>query len=140
MGQSLSGVPHHDVPASIEKLHLADVTATLARDINGLTALWDDDAVLLQPGQAPIVGRAAFREFVKQNFEKSPSAKVLKYMPDIRAVQVVDGVAYEWGYFDSTFKPAEEAPPVTFRARFVRVLRQQADGSWKFAWVIWAAE
>ena len=101
-GQSLNGVPHRDVPESIEKLHQADVTATLARDINGLTALWEDDAVLLQPGQAPIVGRAAFHAFVKQNFAKSPSAKVLKYTPDIRDVQVVDGVAYEWGYFDST--------------------------------------
>jgi ketosteroid isomerase-like protein len=77
---------------------------------------------------------------VQQNFAKSPSAKVLKYMPDIRDVQVVDGVAYEWGYFDSTFKPAEGAPPVTFRPRFVRMLRQQADGGWKFVRVTWAAE
>lgn len=140
MGQSASGVPHREVPAGIEKLHQADVAATLARDIDGLTELWDDDAVLLQPGQAPIVGRAAFHELVKQNFAKSPSAKVLKYTPDIRDVQVADGVAYEWGYFDSTFKPAEGAPSVTLRARFVRVLRQQVDGSWKFARVIWAAE
>ena len=139
MGQ-INGVPRHEVPAGIEKLHQADVAATLARDIDGLTTLWDDEAVLLQPGQAPIVGRVAFREFVKQNFAKSPSAKVLKYKPDIRDVQVVGGVAYEWGYFDSTFQTAEEAPPVMFRARFVRVLRQQADGSWKFTRVIWAAE
>jgi uncharacterized protein (TIGR02246 family) len=140
MGSSLSGVPDHDVPAGIEKLHRADVAATLARDIDGLTELWDDDAVLLQPGQAPIVGRAAFHEFVKQNFAKSPSAKVLKYTPHIRDLKVVDGVAYEWGYFDSTFQPPKGAPSVTFQARFMRVLRQQADGSWKFARVIWAAE
>jgi len=140
MSQTSSADGPHNTSVGIEKLHQADIAATVARDPDGLTALWDDDALLLQPGQSPLIGKAQFREFVKQNFAKSPSAKVLKYFPDIRDVQVVGAVAYEWGYFDSTFQPSEKDKPVTFRARFMRVLKQQPDGNWKFTRVMWAAE
>jgi hypothetical protein len=88
MGQTSSGVPHHDVPAGIEKLYQADGAATLARDLKGFDRTVDEDAVLLQPGQASILAKTAFEESVKQNFDKSPSAKVLKYAPDIRGAQV----------------------------------------------------
>lgn len=86
------------IPAAIEKLHQDDIIATIARDADGLTALRDDDAVLVQPGSPPIVGKAAFHDFVKQGFGKSPAAKVLKYMPNIRDIQVAVSLAYEWRY------------------------------------------
>lgn len=140
MSQTAGTSVHHDIPTGIEKLHQADVAATLARDLEGLVALWDNDALLLQPGQPPIAGPVAFREFVKQTFVQSPSAKVLKYVPDIRDVQVVGNVAYEWGYFDSTFQPSDHDKPVTLRARFMRVLKQQPDGTWKFTRIMWAPE
>ena len=54
------------IPAGIEKLHQDDITATVARDTDALTSLWDDDAVLLQPGAPPIIGKAAFHDFMKQ--------------------------------------------------------------------------
>jgi hypothetical protein len=41
------------LPVGIEKLHQADVAATLARDVDALTALWDDDGVLLQRDGLP---------------------------------------------------------------------------------------
>jgi len=140
MSQTSSPSPHNAIPAGIEKLHQADVAATLARDAEALTALWDADGVLLQPGQPAIEGKSAFREFVEQSFRKAPSAKVLKYVPDIRDVQVRGGLAYEWGYFDSTLRASGQAQPVTFRAKFVRVMKQQADGTWKFTRVIWTPE
>jgi len=131
---------HNAIPAGIEKLHQVDISATLARDVEALTALWDDDGVLLQPGTPAIIGKSAFRDFLKQNYAKSPSAKILKYVPDFRDVQVAGHLAYEWGYFDSTFKPSEQQQPVSFRAKFVRVLKQQSDGSWKFTRVMWTPE
>jgi hypothetical protein len=72
MGQTSSGVPHHAFPRVSKSCTRPTWAATLARDLRGLTGRWDEDAVLLQPGQAPIVGKAAFEEFVKQNFAKSP--------------------------------------------------------------------
>src|SRR6516162_5355697 len=81
------------IPADIEKLHKDDIAATIARDVDALTALWDDDAVLLQPGIPPIVGKAAFFDFVKHALAKSPTVKVVKYVPDIRDIQVAGNVA-----------------------------------------------
>jgi hypothetical protein len=41
------------IPVGIEKLHKDDITATIARDVDALTALWDDDAVLLNREPLP---------------------------------------------------------------------------------------
>ena len=81
---SAHGQNSNVIPPGIEKLHQDDITATIARDVDALTALWDDDAVLLQPGTPPIVGKAAFHDFMKQALAKSPSVKVVEYVPDIR--------------------------------------------------------
>jgi ketosteroid isomerase-like protein len=73
---------HHSapIPASIENLHQDDIAATIGRDADALTALWDDDAILLQPGTPPIIGKAAFHDFMTQALSKSPSVKVVKYI------------------------------------------------------------
>lgn len=128
------------VPAGIEKLHQADVDATLKREIDALVELWDDHGVLLQPGHAPVIGRSAFVEFLRQNLELSASGKVLKYAPEIRDIQVEGDIAYEWGYFDSTVRKSDLDPPTEFRARFVRILKRQPDGSWRFLRVMWSPE
>src|SRR6516225_11472660 len=125
------------IPAGIEKLHKDDITATIARDVDALTALWDDDAVLLQPGTPPIVGKAAFHDFMKQALAKSPSVKEVKYVPDIRDIQVAGDVAYEWGYFDAAQKSSDQQTPERVRAKLLRVMKRQADGSWRFARVMW---
>jgi len=48
------------IPAGIEKLHEDDITATIGRDADALTALWDEDAVLLQPGAPRSSARQPF--------------------------------------------------------------------------------
>jgi ketosteroid isomerase-like protein len=74
---------------------------------------------------------------VKQAFAKSPSAKVLKYVPNIRDIQVAGSLAYEWGYFDATHKLSEQQAPETLHAKLLRVLKRQSDGSWKFTRIMW---
>jgi ketosteroid isomerase-like protein len=125
------------VPAGIEKLHKDDIAATIARDADALTALCDDDYVLLQPGTAPIVGKMSFHDFTKQALAKLPSAKVLKYVLDIRDIQVAGNVAYEWGYFDATQRSSEQQAAESLRAKSPRVMKRQPDGSWKFTRVMW---
>jgi ketosteroid isomerase-like protein len=128
------------IPAGIEKLHKDDISATIARDPDALTALLDDDAVLLQPGVPPIFGKTAFHDFMKKAVAKSPSVKAVKYVPDIRDIQVAGSVAYEWGYFDAAQKSSDEGAPESVRAKFIRVMKRQPDGSWKFTRVIWFAD
>ena len=125
------------IPTGIEKLHKDDITATIARDVDALTALWDEDAVLLQPGTPPIIGKPAFHDFMKQALAKSPSIKVVKYAPDIHDIQVAGNVAYEWGYFETAQKSSGQQAPESMRAKLLRVMRRQPDGSWKFTRVMW---
>lgn len=128
------------IPAGIEKLHKDDIRATVARDPDALTALLDEDAVLLQPGAPPILGKKAFHDFMKKAVAKSPSVKAVKYVPDIRDIQVAGNVAYEWGYFEAVQKSSDEEAPESLRAKFIRVMKRQPDDSWKFTRVIWFAD
>ena len=45
--------------------------------------------------------------------------------------------AFEWGYLDGTFQASGYAKPQVIRAKLLRVLKRQSNGSWKFARVMW---
>jgi uncharacterized protein (TIGR02246 family) len=119
--------------AAIERLHKADIEATLKQDSSLLINLWSDDCVKLGvPGPA-VVGKKAMQKVYEKFRADYPDFKVLKYSPEIQDVQVADGWAIEWVYYEATYKMSEKDNPVSMRRKDLRVLRQQSDGSWKFA-------
>jgi len=119
--------------AGIERLHRADIEATLAQDSSLLMNLWSDDCVKLGvPGPA-IVGKKAIQEVYEKFRADYPEFKVLKYAPEIQDVQIADGWAIEWVYYDATYKMSAKDNPVNMRRKDLRVLKRQGDGSWKFA-------
>jgi ketosteroid isomerase-like protein len=74
---------------------------------------------------------------MKHAFAESPSVKVVKYVPDIRDIQVAGNLAYEWGYFEAAQKSSDQQAPESLRAKLLRVMKRQPDGSWKFTHVMW---
>lgn len=119
--------------AAIEKLHRADVEATLTQDPSLLINLWSDDCVKLGvPGPA-VVGKKALQEVYEKFRADYPDFKVLKYAPDVKDVQIADGWAIEWVYYEATYKMSAKDNPVSMRRKDLRVLKRQSDGSWKFA-------
>jgi len=119
--------------AAIEKLHRADIEATLTQDPSALINLWSDDCVKLGvPGPA-VVGKKAIQEVYGKFRAAYPDFKVLKYAPEIQDIKVADGWAIEWVYYETTFKMSAKDNPVSMRRKDLRVLKQQSDGSWKFA-------
>jgi ketosteroid isomerase-like protein len=74
---------------------------------------------------------------MKQALAKSAAVKVVEYVPDIRDIQVAANVAYEWGYFEAAQKSSESQAPKSQRAKLLRIMRGQPDGSWKFTRVMW---
>lgn len=125
------------IPAGIQKLHQQDVDATVSMDVSKLLDLWADDGVLLGQGAEALVGKSAIQTSLKQNFAANPAMKVLKYEPQITDLKVVGDVAYEWGSFQATHQISTDDKPVSFHARFLRVMGLQPDGSWKFVRVMW---
>lgn len=118
-------------------MHQQDIDATLSMDVGKLTDLWADDGVLLGQGGKSLVGRSAIQASLEQNFAANPTMKVLKYVPEVTDLQVVGDAAYEWGFFEATHQLSADSKPASFRARFLRVMRLQPDGSWKFVRVMW---
>ncbi len=89
----------------------------------------------LYPGSPPAVGKQAIQADNEKFRTAYPDLQVLKYAPDIKDVQIVDGWAIEVIYGESTYKMSAKDNPVTVQGKSMRVLKRQSDGSWKFALV-----
>jgi ketosteroid isomerase-like protein len=121
--------------AAIEKLHQEDIRVTLSQDPKGLISVWAEDAVRLEPGKPPVVGKRAIQADNEKGHALYPGFKVLKYVPDVKEVKIADGWAIEVGDFEATFQMSPKDRPVTVQDTGMRVLKRQSDGSWKFALV-----
>ena len=128
--------PSSDLQA-IQKLHQQDIDATLRHDPQALADLFTDDAVLLEPGAPAVIGKPAILADNKKDTMQHPDAKVVSYKPEVKDLQVADGWAFEWDTFEASYKESEKAEVKTFRAKALRILKKQPDGSWKFARVMW---
>ena len=125
-----------DVQA-IERLHQQDVAATLSHDPKALADLFTDDAVLLQPDSAALVGKQAILSANQKDKAEHPSSKVLAYKPEIHDLQISDGWAFEWTSFEASYTESENGQPKTFHAKALRVLKREPNGEWKFSRVMW---
>ena len=121
--------------AAIEKLHKADVDATLTQDPSYLTKLWSDDGINLGFPGPPVVGIKAMGDAYAKFRPDYPDFKVLKYAPEIKDVQIADDWAIEVGDFAATYMTSPKDNPVSVNDKGMRVLKRQSDGSWKFALV-----
>jgi uncharacterized protein (TIGR02246 family) len=141
-GRGWAGLGREDAHAQdlagIEKLHAQDVAATLSQDPGALAALWTDDVVRLDPGKPAEVGKKAVLEANARMRAATPGFHVLSYVPDIKSVTITnDGWAFEWGYFTGAYVESGGGEEKRIRAKVVRILRKQADGSWKGALGMW---
>src|ERR1700739_333943 len=76
--------------AAIERLHQQDIAATLADDADQLAKLWDEDAVRLQSGSPPEVGKATIYANDKRWQANLHCGHTLSYKPDLKDLQIVD--------------------------------------------------
>jgi ketosteroid isomerase-like protein len=121
--------------AGVEKLRRADIDATLTQEPSALSTLWSDDGVNLQTPGVPTVGISALTEFHEKFRFEHPEFRVLKYSPEFKNLQFVEGWAIEVIVANATFQMSAKDDPVTVQRQLVRVLKRQSDGSWKFALV-----
>ena len=83
----------------------------------------DDEAVLLKPGQYPIVGAAA-----KQFYEKQPPDITvhLTWAPQAASMASSGDLGYTYGIWTLS------ATDTTLQGTYVTIWKKQKDGSWKF--------
>jgi uncharacterized protein (TIGR02246 family) len=129
---------HKADSAAIEKLHQEDIEATLTQNPKGLVDIWTEDAVRFNPGGTPAVGKQAIGAENEEVRTQYPGFKVLSYAAKYKNIQIEDGLACEWGEHKGVYKLSAEAPPASFSAKGLHVLKRQSDGSWKFALIIFS--
>jgi uncharacterized protein (TIGR02246 family) len=117
--------------AAIEKVQQEDVEATLTQDPKRLIDLWAEDAVAFYPGSPPAVGKQAIAAANEKFHTQYPGLKVLSYTSKYKSLQVEDGLACEWFEKEAQYKLSPEAPPTSWHAHGLQVLKRQSDGSWK---------
>jgi ketosteroid isomerase-like protein len=125
--------------AAIEKLHRLDIEATLSDKADRLVELWDRDAVRLGDHGPAEVGRGTIYADDKQ-WEARNTGRSLAYKPDVKDLQIVGDWAFEWGYFEASSIDSPNAIPETVHGKQLRILKRQADGSWKFSRVMSLAD
>lgn len=96
-------------------------------DIKALSALTDDDHIMIGPNRAPTVGKAANDAANERGFSQFNIDE--KWMPE---ETVIDGdLAYQRGTFTVAATPKAGGAPRTAHGNFLRIYRRQADGSWR---------
>lgn len=125
------------VLAAIEKLHETDIAAAKIHDIHTLITLITDDCIMLPPKQTPIRGREAIWKFMQEQLPENQQFEITGYVQHFEEVNIVGDWAYEWANFHGTYHLKSGGPELQERSRLFRILRRQADGTWKVARVIW---
>ena len=114
--------------AAITAFNSRYLQAINAGDIAALSALTDDDHIMIVPNRPLIVGKAANDAANGRGFEQFKFDE--HWMP---VETVVDGnLAYQRGTFSVTASPKSGGGTSrTTRGNFLRIYRRQSDGSWR---------
>ncbi len=104
------------------------------RDLDRSVAFMADDATMLPPGNAPVVGKAAIREYMAAGFATSGFS--VTWEPESVIVAESGDLAYTRARSIYTF-PGTGGGILTQHAKGVAVWRKGADGAWRCVVDIW---
>ena len=125
---------------SIEELHKKDKQAAMNGDLETLLSLFTEDGIAIPAEGEIIEGKKALRNMLKQNFELHQDYKITEYNQDFKEVKVLGKYAYEWGIYSGKYQSKNNGKEITGSGKLMRILRLQADGSWKVYRTIWTVD
>jgi uncharacterized protein (TIGR02246 family) len=112
---------------AIREVHSAWIAAVNAGDLPRLLTLMADDAVFLNPGQAP-VGRDGFAA----NFKAAPRQGQIHCTSELEEVVIAGDVAYTRSR-DALSVTRRDAGDARFAGYRMTIYREQPDGRWVLA-------
>jgi len=122
-----------DDKQGIQKLHDADIQASLALDTATLETLWTDDIVTMAPGEPAIVGKAANAKKLESGAAALKSTEIMAFDEQWQEIRVEGDWAYEWGTMSGRMRPFSGGEETSYLLNVMRVLNRQPDGTWKIA-------
>ena len=109
----------------------------MANDLDALIDLSAEDAILLPPETAPIVGKSGIAAFLRQGWSRGEAPEAIEYTHDFADITITGEWAFECGTFKSVWREPGSGAVSTESGNLLRVLRRQPDGSWKIARAMW---
>lgn len=106
-----------------------------AGDVDGVVALYADEAVVSAPGAPPARGHAAIREFFTKDIAGSAAAGVTLNSSSATDVAVSGDLSWEWG----TFTVTDKSGATIDRGKYVTVCGRK-DGKWLIIRDIWNSD
>ena len=103
-------------------------------NVPALVSLYTEDALLMPPGEEPVEGLGAVREFWTEFFD---GWEVLEANSTIDEVIVAGDWAYGRGTFSETLREKASGTIVVDAGKFSGLWRHGSDGSWKIARDMW---
>lgn len=104
----------------------ASASGWAAAEVDALTALYSDDAILFPPRGEPIEGRAAIRAY----WTRTPDRRILEHKVVPARVEIDRTLATEYGHFELT-SVAGDAEPTQGRANYISVWKRDETGNWR---------
>jgi uncharacterized protein (TIGR02246 family) len=124
---------------AIEDVNQRDVRAVLAGDAAMMMSQWCDDIVVLPPAGPILRGRRANEDVVLRGMEHAPFTTV-EWELDIEEVKVLGDYAFQWGSYRGGVRPSAGGDVVRAGGKLMRILRREADGSWKMYRTMFTAD
>ena len=115
-----------ELRAQVEAANSAWTSAFNAKDVDGITALYTDDALLLSAGHEATRGKAKIAEYWRGAFERLPGAQIAFETIDARRE---GGIVYIVGRFEGSV-PKADGGTQTFSGNNLRVLEPAGAGGW----------
>lgn len=104
------------------------------RDLERILSYWTDDAVVLAPGLAALVGKDALRKYVHDTMQ-IPGFRINWTSRDVTVSS--DGkLAYMFSRNAITMNDADGLPATT-EGRAITIWRRESDGVWRCAVEMW---
>lgn len=125
---------HQQDLRGIERLHRQDSIATLSDNADQLAKLWDKDGVRFPAGRLAEIGASVIYADDKKWQTSIGRDTTLCYDFEVQDIQVAGDWAFEWGY--GSLKSAQAGKTTIGYAKVMRVMKRQADGTWRFARVM----
>lgn len=136
-----AGAPAPDLEAEAARLEALDAEwsrlASEGTDVEAIVSYWSDDAVLIAPGQPPVVGKAALREMVAATGE-IPGWSISWEAEGEPRFSADGTMAWMRGTNRVTYQDAD-GETVVERGQGMTVWRKDAAGEWKCVADIWNA-
>jgi uncharacterized protein (TIGR02246 family) len=114
---------------------VSDARAEAFRQGNasGIALHFTEDAVLMAPDQPALRGREAVEAYYQAIFDT--------YLPDLSSsyeeVEVSGDLAFGRGFAEVVLVPKQGGDTLRSTAKYLNILKKQADGTWKTTHDIW---